>query len=156
MNDLDVFITNYRTEDAEQIEFRRIPESGPDINALFRSQVVDRLQVASRDSISDLLIRDLYDAETAWSAAALCVRGGFVTFLAAELLSRGGEANLRHFLKYVYRGQDAYFSSVFVPLEPKIRLRVVAELDAILGSVDSRPAAWQGVRDQLTQSDIRS
>lgn len=155
MNDLDVFITNYRIEDAEQIAFRRMPESGPDVNALFRSQIVDRMRVACPEGVSDPLIRDLYDAETAWSAAAFCVRGGFVTILAAELLSRGGEINLRHFLNCVCRGQDAYFSSVFVPLDPALRRKVVAELDAILASMAPRPAAWQGVRDQLALSDIR-
>lgn len=155
MTDLDVFISDYRIEDAEQIEFRRIPESGPDVNAHFRSQIVSRIQVACPEGVSELLIRDLYDAETAWSAAARCVRGGFVTILAAELLSRGGEINLRHFLKCSCRSQDAYFSSVFVPLEPAIRRKVAAEFDAILTSMDSRPASWQGVRDQLELSDIR-
>lgn len=154
MHDLDIFITSYCAKDVEQLEFRRVPDEGNDINALFRSQVVHRLRKVSRHSVSDLLIRDLYDAETAWSAAACGVRGELVTVLAANLLSRGGEINLRHFLKCVCRGQDAYFSSVFVPLDPAIRRKVVAELDAILASTDSRPAMWQGVRDQLALSAV--
>ena len=88
------------------------------------------MQTPSR--ASDQLIRDLYDCETAYSKAASAVYQESVSFLATELLLRGGKTNVPHYLACVFRGQDAYLSSRCVRLPHDRGRRAVATMDDLI------------------------
>ena len=120
MDEIDAFIRDYSTTDRDRIVFASNGKLGAelrDANNQHRSALCDRLRKTGASPASDELIRELYDAETAWAKAAWCVRHVTVSFLAAELLTRGGEKNLRHYLECcMFRGMDAYMSSLCVRL----------------------------------------
>ena len=134
MDEIDSFIRDYSTTDRARIVFASNGKLGPeliDANIQHRLAVCDRLRKKVASPASDELIRDLYDAETAWAKAAWCVRHDIVSFLASELLTREGEKNLRHYLECcMFRGMDAYMSSMCVTLSPETRSKAVVALAA--------------------------
>jgi hypothetical protein len=155
VDEIDAFVREYSTKDRERIVFASNGKLGPelrDINIEHRLAVCDRLRKTGASPASDDLIRELYDAETAWAKAAWCVRHDTVSFLAAELLTRGGKKNLHHYLQCMFRGQDAYLSSLCITLTPEVRSNVVAALDALIKSEGpSAPPLWGNIRDNLAR-----
>jgi hypothetical protein len=155
MDEIDTFIRAYSTRDRDRIVFASNGKLGPelrDANIQHRLAVCDRLRKTGASPASDELIRELYDAETAWAKAAWCVRHDTVSFLAAELLSRGGNKNLRHYLQCMFRGQDAYLSSLCIKLSPEVRSQVVVAMDTLIKSEGpSAPPIWQNIRDSLAR-----
>jgi hypothetical protein len=154
MDEVDTFIRNYSTKDRDRVVFASNGSLGPDLrdaNIEHRLAVCDKLRKTGASPASDELIRELYDAETAWAKAAWCVRHDTVSFLAAELLTRNGERNLRHYLECcMFRGMDAYMSSLCVELSPEVRSKVVAGLAALIDSEGaSAPSHWANIRDNL-------
>jgi hypothetical protein len=157
MDEIDAFIHGYATKHRERIVFASNGKLGPelrDANIQYRLAVCDRLRKTGASAASDELIRELYDAETAWAKAAWCVHHDFVSFLAAELLTRGGGKNLRHYLQCIwFRGQDAYLSSLCITLSPEVRRQVVVEIDVLIKSEgQSAPPIWQSIRDILARN----
>ena len=157
MDEIDTFIRDYTTKDRDRIVFASNGKLGPellDANIQHRLAVCDRLRKTIASPASDELIRELYDAETAWAKAAWCVRHDTVSFLASELLTREGERNLRHYLGCcMFRGMDAYMSSLCVTLSPEIRSKTVAALVAIIDSEGpSAPSYWLNIRDNLARN----
>lgn len=156
MDEIDAFIRDYSTKDRNRIVFASNDKLGPelrDANIQHRLAVCDRLRKLGASPASDELIRELYDAETAWAKAAWCVRHDTVSFLAAELLTRDGEKNLRHYLACcMFRGIDAYMSSLCVTLPPQVRSKLVAALTALIDSEGaSAPSYWGIIRDNLAR-----
>src|SRR5207237_305391 len=89
------------------------------------------------------LVRDLFDAETAWAKEAWCVNSEAVRTLAEELLTRGGPAFVEDFLAgKLGRGMDAHCASYFdCPRE--LAERLLAEVERRLvavGVVEQEPA----------------
>lgn len=157
MDEIDAFIRDYSTKDRDRVVFASNGELGPklrDANIQHRLAVCDRLRKTGASPASDELIRELYDAETAWAKAAWCVRHDTVSFLASELLTRDGEKNLRHYLECcMFRGMDAYMSSQCVTLSPEVRSKVVATLAALIDSEGaSAPSYWGNIRDNLARN----
>ncbi|MFM8328346.1 MAG: hypothetical protein ACKN9U_26090, partial [Pirellulaceae bacterium] len=108
------FIKAYTAADRSRIDLRD-----------FRNEIA-KVLIPSPELASDELIRDLYDAETLYSMVSFGVHLEFVSFLAEQLLERGGEANVFQYLECVFRQQDAYFASLCVTLSPGARERAVA------------------------------
>jgi hypothetical protein len=137
MDEIDAFIRDYSTKARDHIVFASNGKLGPelrDANIQHRLAVCDKLRKTGASPASDELIRELYDAETAWAKAAWCVRHDTVSFLAAELLSRGGDKNLRHYLQCMFRCQ------------------VVVAMDTLIKSEGpSAPPIWQNIRDSLAR-----
>src|SRR3954471_11702433 len=68
-----------------------------DANEEFRGRVLE-CALANLGTVPIVLVRDLYDAETAWAAEAWCVNAEAVRALAEELLTRGGPDYVEAFL----------------------------------------------------------
>ena len=84
---------------------------------------------------SDELIRDLYDAETAYSKAAFAVWHQAVVFLATQLLTRGGESNIRCYINFAGRGHYAWMSSQCVTLSSEQQTKAIATLASLASTV---------------------
>ena len=72
---VDTFIAGYSAADRGRIEVHSNGGRGPalrDVNDGFRGELCR--DVRAGQPVSDALIRDLFDAESQWSAAAWCVR----------------------------------------------------------------------------------
>ena len=150
--DLAKFVECYSPADLERISFRSNGKNGPDLldeNSGFRIQVFRALKDGL--SASDTLIRDLYDAESQWSAAAWCVRHEITAFLAGELLRRGGAENVRHFLNCIRRGQDFYLSSLCFQITPSERAAAVTDMELVLATEPEKPVGWRGVIEGIKQ-----
>jgi hypothetical protein len=137
MDEIDAFIRDYTTKDRDRVVFSSNGKLGAELrdsNIQHRLAVCDRLRKTGASPASDELVRELYDAETAWANAAWCVRHDTVSFLAAELLTRDGEKNLRHYLECcMFRG--------------------VAALTALIDSEGaSAPSYWGNSRDNLARN----
>ena len=133
-------------------EFRANCERGSDLrdaNDAFRGDVCRALR--GGQEASDELIRDLYDAESQWSQAAWCVRHDTIELLTGELLRRGGEVNIRHYLNCMWRGQDCYLSSLYMRLSTEERAVAVSEIAALVPSGGPEATRWQSVADNLAR-----
>ena len=145
-------IAGYTPAGRSHIEFRSNGERGSDLrdaNEAFRGDVCQALR--GGQAASDELIRDLYDAESQWSQAAWCARHETIALLAGELLRRGGEVNIRHYLKCMCRGQDCYLSSLFVQLSTEERAAAVSEIARLVSSGGPEATRWQSVADNLAR-----
>ena len=152
MSDADFFIAGYTDADRHRIEFASNGKVGPELrdeNRTFRTEIAKAF-IRAPEITNDELIRDLYDAETSYSKAFFAVYHQFVSCLATQLLERGGEKNISHYLACVFRGQDAYFSSQCVELTPNARNTAIATIDHLieLAGVDA-PPYYSRVRDNL-------
>ncbi|HEY1188819.1 MAG TPA: hypothetical protein VGE74_14285 [Gemmata sp.] len=98
-----------------------------DTNEPFRRQVLD-LVLPNLGAAPIELVRDLYDAETAWAEQAWCVQAETARALAEELLTRGGPEFVEDFLQGKFRGMDAAGAAYFeCPRE--LAQRLLAEVD---------------------------
>lgn len=123
----------YVRTDQPRIAFASNGEVGSklvDANRDVRIAVCDAC-VTDPSIASDELIRDLYDAETAYAQAVFGVRHKAVAFLATQLLARGGESNIRKFLACAPRCMDSWMSSQCVTLTAEQQSHVLSTLDAI-------------------------
>lgn len=157
MVDVTAFIAGYGPADRTRIEFLSNGEVGPklrDANASFRGEVCRALR--GGQPASDELIRDLYDAESTWSAAAWCVRHEIVAFLASELLRRGGADNVRYYLECIWRGQDCYLSSLCVQISPEQRATALAKMAELIAASSKSVDRWRGVMEQLGRTDTET
>jgi hypothetical protein len=145
MDEIDRYIKDYQLNDRSRIVFASNGEQG--------SKLRDENSKESGIVSTDELIRELYDAETAWSKAAWAVRHQFVVFLASELLKRGGEDNVRCYLQCcVGRGQDAYFSSLCVTLTSAQREQAIVEIDSIINRENLTVLpGWNRIRKSIAQ-----
>ncbi|MHC4404089.1 MAG: hypothetical protein ACYTG0_30915 [Planctomycetota bacterium] len=136
------------------IEFASNGEVGTELrdsNRAFRIDVGENC-MESPSRASDELIRDLYDAETSYSKAAFCVHHKLVAFLATQLLARGGESNIAHYLACVFRGQDAYLSSQCVVLTSKQQKDALSTIDTLVKSAgDDAPSYFERVRANIAR-----
>lgn len=155
MPDAESFITGYTPADRHRIAFASNGKVGPELrddNLAFRIEISKSL-IPLPDSANDDLIRDLYDAETLYSKASFGVYHQFVACLAQQLLERGGERNIAHYLACVFRSQDAYFSSQCVKLTSSARDRAVAIIDEQMKRTDDpMPPYYQTIRDNLARN----
>jgi hypothetical protein len=80
------------------------------------------------------LVRDLYDAETAWAKEAWCVNSEAVRALAGELLTRGGSAYVEDYLAgKIGRGMDAFCAASF-DCPRQLAAQLLAEVEARLAA----------------------
>ncbi|MEI8212978.1 MAG: hypothetical protein WCI02_12580 [Planctomycetota bacterium] len=150
------FIAAYTQADRHRIAFASNGQVGSELrddNRMFRTEIAKSL-IQSPESANDDLIRDLYDAETAYSKASFGVHHQFVSCLASQLLERGGEINISHYyLACVFRGQDAYLSSQCVTLTKDARDRAIATIDTLIErSNGDVPPYYQRIRDNLART----
>lgn len=155
MLNVESFIADYTPADRDRLAFASNGKVGSELrdeNRNFRTEIAKSL-IQSPDTASDDLIRDLYDAETSYSKAAFGVYHQFVSCLATQLLERGGEKNISHYLACVFRGQDAYLSSQCVTLTPDARLRAIATVDGIIDRAGTdAPPYYARIRDNLART----
>jgi hypothetical protein len=155
MSDAELFITTYTPADCHRIAFASNGKFGSELrddNRMFRTEIAKSL-IQCPKIANDDLIRDLYDAETSYSKDSFGVYHQFVSCLASQLLERGGEINISHYLACVFRGQDAYFSSQCVSLTKEARYRAIATIDFLIErSNGDVPLYYQGIRDNLAQT----
>jgi hypothetical protein len=149
------FVAAYTPADRHRIAFASNGKVGSELrddNRTFRTEIAEAL-IQSPETASDELVRDLYDAETAYSNASFAVYHQFVSCLATQLLERGGEKNIAHYLACVFRGQDAYLSSQCVTLTPNARVAAIATINHLieLAGVDA-PPNYSRVRDNLARN----
>jgi hypothetical protein len=130
---------NWNGEHAEQ--FR---DANYDYRRLVLKVVLTNLASAPID-----LVRDLYDAETAWAKEAWCVNSEAVSALARELLTRGGPDYAEDFLTgKVGRGMDASCAAYFdCPRELAERLLARVEHNLALGAEGHRNQLLEAGRD---------
>lgn len=132
MSDLDRFVANYASAlDWPRVAFTwngRHADHFRDANSEFRQRVLRRT-LKNLASAPIELVRDLYDAETAWAKEAWCVNAEAVRALAEELLTRGGPDYVEDFLAGKFgRGMDAHCSAYFdCPRE--LAERLLAEVE---------------------------
>jgi len=142
------FVANYSTAECQaRIAFawnRKHAEQFLDANQEFRHPVVEHV-LADLHTVTIELVRDLFDAETAFAKEAWGVNG-CVTPLARELLTRGGPEYVEDYLRgKLGRGMDAHCAAYF--LCP----RLLAE--QLLAEVERRLAAGaEGNRKALLES----
>jgi hypothetical protein len=149
------FIAAYSPADRHRIAFASNGKVGSELrddNRTFRTEIAKYL-IQFPETANDDLIRDLYDAETSYSQAAFGVYHQFVSCLATQLLERGGERNISHYLACVFRGQDAYLSSQCVTLTQDARLRAIATVDGIIERAGTdAPQYYARIRDNLART----
>jgi hypothetical protein len=152
MLDTATFIDRYTKADRVKIEFASNGGVGTELrdsNLGFRIDVCEKC-MENPSLACDELVRDLYDAETAYSKAAFCVHHKFVAFLATQLLARGGPSNIAHYLACVFRGQDAYLSSQCVELTPEQKKDALSAIDALITSAgDDAPPYFRRIRANI-------
>lgn len=157
MPNLESFIADYTPADRDRIAFACNGKVGSELhdeNRAFRTEVAKSL-IQSPETASDDLIRDLYDAETSYSKAAFGVYHQFMSCLATQLLERGGEKNISHYLACVFRGQDAYLLSQCVTLSPDARVRAIATVDGIIERAGTdAPPYYARIRDNLARTPV--
>jgi hypothetical protein len=123
-----------------------------DANQEFRRQVV-RAALRDVSRVPVELVRDLYDAETAWAKEAWGVDHRAVSTFARELLTRGGAAFVEDYLAgKVGRGMDASMSAHFEcprQLAQQLLAEVVARLAA--GAEGERLRLLEAGRDIFRQ-----
>lgn len=150
----EAFIAAYSPADRQRIAFVSNGKLGADLrddNRTFRSEIA-KVLISSPETASDELIRDLYDAETLYSNASFAVYHQFVSCLATQLLLRGGERNVSHYLSSVFRGQDAYMSSQCVTLSPEARNRAIDTIDRLIELAGPQaPTYYSSVRENLAR-----
>lgn len=119
-----------------------------DANQPFRQRVLKTV-LASLDRVPIELVRDLYDAETAWASEAWCVNAEAVRALAEELLTRGGPEFVEDFLRgKCGRGMDAHCAAYFeCPRELAERLLAEVERRIASGVDTARRALLESGRD---------
>ena len=116
-----------------------------DANEEFRRRVRKHVCAALGTTPIEL-IRDLYDAETAWAQQAWCVNAEGVRALAEELLTRGGPAFVEDYLAGKSgRGMDAFCAAYF-DCPRDLAERLLAEVDRRLA------AGAEGERRALLES----
>jgi hypothetical protein len=149
MAEVDQFVANYESaRDRARLRFAwngKHADQFRDANYEFRRRVL-RPVLANLHAAPIELVRDLYDAETAWAAEAWCVKAEAVRALAEELLTRGGSDFVEDFLAGKFgRGMDAHCAAYFdCP-------RALAE--QLLAEVERRLAAGaEGDRRALLES----
>ena len=149
------FIAAYSPAARHRIAFASNGKFGTELrddNRTFRTEIAKSL-IQSPESANDDLIRDLYDAETSYSKASFGVNHQFVSCLASQLLERGGEINISHYLACVFRGQDAYLSSQCVILTKDARDRAIATINTMIErSNGDVPPYYQRIRDNLART----
>jgi hypothetical protein len=123
-----------------------------DANEPFRESV---LEAALRNLAAApiALVRDLYDAETAWAKEAWCVNSDAVRELAEELLTRGGTEFVEDFLAgKVGRGMDAFCAAYFA-CPRQLAAQLLAEVESRLaaGAEGPRRALLGAGRDIFRQ-----
>lgn len=117
MSDLAEFVEFYTPAlDRPRVAFAwngRHADHFADANENFRRRLLKHvLRDLSAAPIE--LVRDLFDAETAWAQQAWCVNAEGVRALARELLTRGGPGFVEDFLTgKVGRGMDAFCAAYF-------------------------------------------
>jgi hypothetical protein len=157
MMDPKAFISEYSADQVSHIAFASNGEVGSklvDRNAENR-RAIAKLVIQSPSLASDLLIRDLYDAETNYSKASFSVYHQLVLVLAQELLARGGEANWSCYLRCVMRAQDSYMSSQCVALEKPAAEAAVAYIDRMLAELgEAAPDYYGRVRGNLARQIV--
>ena len=148
-------ITAYTPADRHRIVFASNGKVGSELrddNRSLRAEIA-KVLIPSPETASDELIRDLYDAETSYSKASFAVYHQFVSCLATQLLERGGEKNVSHYLACVFRGHDAYLSSQCVKLTPSARARAIDTIDHLIELAgNDRPPYYSRVRDNLART----
>lgn len=136
-DDIPSFISGYGLEDERFIFFDwngKPPDEFEDANMAFREAVIEAI-LDDLDASPILLVRDLYRAETRFSAEAWCI-GGDVGRLAEQLLKRGEDCYIEDFLKGKGQSFDAHLGTVFPVDRPLaehllgvVRLRLESETD---------------------------
>jgi hypothetical protein len=151
MSDDDRFVVNYvSARDRSRLAFAwngKHADEFRDDNSEFRRRVLRRIR-AKLSAVPIELVRDLYDAETAWACEAWCVNAEVVRTLAEELLTRGGPDHVEDFLAgKIGRGMDAFCSAYFeCPRELAVRL--LAEVERrLVGAEGNRRALLEAGRD---------
>lgn len=116
MSDISEFVEFYTPSlDRPRIHFAwngHHAERFRDANEDFRRRVLDYV-LPNLGAAPIELVRDLYDAETAWAQQAWCVNAETVRALAEELLTRGGPAFVEDYLAGKFRGMDASGAAYF-------------------------------------------
>jgi hypothetical protein len=114
MSDIVDFITNYDSSHESRICFNLDGTHNDDfieINVEFRALVLEKV-LADISSVSIVLIRDLFRAETRYSRLTQGIVDG-VGELAESLLRRGGIDYLDNYLEGKFQSFDASCGSVF-------------------------------------------
>ena len=155
MINVSSFIAAYTPADRHRIVFASNGKVGSELrddNRTLRTEIAKAL-IKSPETASNELIRDLYDAETSYSKASFAVHHQFVSCLATQLLVRGGEKNVSHYLACVFRGQDAFLSSQCVKLKPSARARAINTIDHLIELAgNDAPPYYSRVRDNLART----
>lgn len=131
------FVANYHpARDRARIAFAwngRHADGFRDANQEVRGRVI-RAALEDVGRVPIELVRDLYDAETAWAKEAWCVNHRAVSTFARELLTRGGPAFVEDYLAgKVGRGMDASMSAYF-ECPPQLAQQLLAEVEARLAA----------------------
>lgn len=152
MIEIESFVASYSDADCNLIAFAGNGHVGSklrDTNLEYRTEVL-RFLTGDLNLAPDKLVRDLYDAETLHSKSAFSVRHDFVLMLAQELLSRGGEENVCHYLDCVFRAQDSYFSSQCAKLDDESARDAIKIIDTVIGELgDNTPKYYHAVRSTI-------
>ncbi len=136
-DDIPNFIANYGPNDERFIRFEwngKPPDDFEDANMDFREAVIEAV-VEDLDAAPILLVRDLYRAETRFSAEAWCI-GGEVGRLGEHLLRRGEDLYIEDYLDGKDQSFDAHVSTDFLVDRPLaehllgvVRLRLESAAD---------------------------
>jgi hypothetical protein len=137
MSDVSEFVVGYvSARDRARVTFAWNGEHADrfhDTNEAFRERVLERA-LKDLDTVPLDLVRDLYDAETAWASQAWCVNAEAVSALARELLTRGGPDFVEDFLAgKVGRGMDAHCAAYF-DCSRQLADRLLAEVERRLAA----------------------
>lgn len=128
MDDVDGYICTYAGDDL-YIRFAwngKYSDEFLDINQMFRRLVMER--VLQQPDIAKLsLLRDLFRAETQWSAKAWCVDLRLGN-LASLMLACGGAEVVDDFLEGRWQSFDTYCECGTVDISPVLAQEICAEL----------------------------
>lgn len=152
MSDLAEFVQFYTPAlDRARVAFAwngRHADHFADANEPFRRRLLKHV-LRTLGTVPIELVRDLFDAETAWAQQAWCVNAEGVRALAEELLTRGGPEFVEDFLAgKIGRGMDAFCAAYFeCPREPAERLLAEVERRLAEGAEGPRRALLEAGRD---------
>ncbi|WP_171189607.1 hypothetical protein [Alienimonas chondri] len=154
---IDSFTAAYSPPDRSRIAFESNGLKGPELrdrNVHFRRHVIAAI-IETPVIATDQLIRDLYDAETQYSQSSFSVHHPSVAALAQELLTRGGDENLSHYLRCVDRAFDSYMSSQCVTLNRRDAVAAIGYIDKKIAELgEDAPEHYSRVRGNIERRNL--
>ncbi|HSR54179.1 MAG TPA: hypothetical protein VLV83_25400 [Acidobacteriota bacterium] len=154
MTKLRQFVERYSEHDATAVRFAWNGKHGDDLkddNADFRDELLGHF-LDHKDSFPVALLRDLYDAETAYAREAWVIDLR-VGKLAQEMLIRDGKSSLDVYAKGLIRSMDTYATAGRIDLPEDLRRTLAEECAARIARASSvaERKSYQAARDVFSK-----